>query len=120
MRKCNMTSKTTPRELILDVLGALDWGGPVRIASTNVSIHIHGIPRGGTWRDGVVDVETIPPSGHSFDSRACSWPPMTDAEALTEAAELIEYAASRLTGAPDRVAAAREVLRLAAEERRTD
>jgi hypothetical protein len=109
------TKSPSPRETILDVLTALDWGGHVRIR--NVSVHIHGVPRGGSWRDGSVSVETIPADGLGF-AEPCSFPAMTAGEALTEAAELIEYADVRLKVAPDRVAAAREVLRMASGTRR--
>ena len=70
------------RDLILGVLSALDWGGPVRVGS--VSVHVYNVPRGGTWRDGTVHVETVPTGGWG-PGEPCGWPIMTEAEALMEA-----------------------------------
>ena len=111
------TKRRSPRELMLDVLSALNWGGPVRIAG--VSVHIYSVPDGGTWRDGVVRVTAIPANGRGIGDE-CAWPVMTDAEALAEAPELIEYFASRMGGASGRIAAARELLRMAPEGRGAD
>lgn len=107
-----------PRELLLDVLGALDVG-ICRVAS--VSVHIHSVPREvedehghlrpGTWRDGIVSVESIPDSRRG-SGEPCEWPPMTIAEALHEAGDIIEHFRSQV--APERIANARELLARAA------
>jgi hypothetical protein len=106
------------RNLILGVLSALDWGGPVRVGS--VSVRVDKVPRGGTWRDGTVHVETVPTDGFG-SGEPCGWPIMTEAEALTEATELIEWFASRWAGREgnsQRIAAARELAVAAAAGRR--
>jgi hypothetical protein len=102
------------RDLILDVLVALG-AGICRVG--NVSVQIHGVPdeveddrgrlRPGKWRDGHVNIERLPEDGRGRGEE-CPWPTMTDAEALREAADLIEYFAPHRSA--ERVAAARALL----------
>jgi len=104
------------RDLILDVLSVLDWGGPVRVGS--VTVHVHSVPRGGNWHDGTVCVEAVPGDGRG-SGKPCAWPTMTEAEALKEAAELVQWFESKWAGREgnsQRIAAARELVAAAAAQ----